>query len=168
MHKLILILSLLIYTQTNAQNNPSKIAFLEKWEHSKVYLIQIAEAMPEKAYDYAPTERQMTFKEQLIHITKNMDWLTSSYFTAEKMIPISTSANKNEVIAYLKTSFDHVKKAIEATNSDEFTEKIDFFAGAKNKLQILNLLEDHVSHHRGQLIVYLNLKNIIPPKYIGW
>ena len=46
--------------------------------------------------------------------------------------------------------------------------KLIFFAGPKSKFQILNLLEDHVTHHRGQLIVYLNFKNSIPPSFIGW
>ncbi|MDT8346268.1 MAG: DinB family protein, partial [Flavobacteriaceae bacterium] len=50
----------------------------------------------------------------------------------------------------------------------ELSEKVNFFAGEKTKIQILNLLHDHVTHHRGQLVVYLNLKEIKPPRYTGW
>jgi uncharacterized damage-inducible protein DinB len=37
-----------------------------------------------------------------------------------------------------------------------------------NKLQILNLLNDHQTHHRAQLIVYLRINGIKPPDYVGW
>ena len=55
-------------------------AFLLKWENSKNYLLEIAEAMPEANYNFKPTERQMSFKEQLLHIRQNMVWLSESYF----------------------------------------------------------------------------------------
>jgi len=59
-------------------------------------------------------------------------------------------------------------KCVQALKEENLDEKVDFFAGEKNKLQILNLLQDHVTHHRGQLAVYLNLKGIKPPAYTGW
>ncbi|WP_374662973.1 DinB family protein [Parasegetibacter sp. NRK P23] len=37
-----------------------------------------------------------------------------------------------------------------------------------SKLQIINLLSDHQTHHRGQLLVYLRLCGLTPPKYVGW
>ena len=68
----------------------------------------------------------------------------------------------------LNDSFEESSEIIKNTPDEELTSVIDFFAGSKSKIQILNLLQDHVTHHRGQLIVYLNLMNIIPPKYVGW
>ncbi|PCI34161.1 MAG: DinB family protein [Flavobacteriaceae bacterium] len=168
MHKFILVLSIIISTQSDAQNDLSKTAFLEKWENSQTYLIGIAEAMPATSYDFSPTKRQMSFREQLIHISDNMNWLGNSYFSADKIESLPKTSQKELIILHLKKSFLNVKNAVIATNPIEFSQKVDFFAGEKNKLQILNLLQDHVSHHRGQLIVYLNLKNINPPKYIGW
>jgi uncharacterized damage-inducible protein DinB len=53
-------------------------------------------------------------------------------------------------------------------DKDDLSTQVDFFAGPKTKLQILNIIQDHVTHHRGQLIVYLNLKGIKPPEYVGW
>jgi uncharacterized damage-inducible protein DinB len=154
----------------SAQKTNVKGAFLEKWENSKNYLLDMAEMMPEEEYDFKPTERQRSFKDQLLHIKDNMEWLSSSYFTSEleksqeKEIPNS----KVETIALLKISFDAVSEIIKNTSEDSLDETVEFFAGPKSKLQILNLLQDHVTHHRGQLIVYLNLKNIEPPKYVGW
>ncbi|OYY03206.1 MAG: DinB family protein, partial [Sphingobacteriia bacterium 35-40-5] len=35
-------------------------------------------------------------------------------------------------------------------------------------VQFLNLIQDHQTHHRAQLIVYLRLNMLNPPNYTGW
>jgi len=166
---LIVILISMISSSSTAQNTVLS-SFLMKWNNSKNYLIEIAEAMPEENFNYKPTEREMSFKEQLIHIRSNMIWLSETYFTttdykkSEKINP----KTKQEVINELTNAFIKVEEIIEKVEENDLTTEVDFFAGPKSKLQILNLLQDHVSHHRGQLIVYLNLNSIIPPKYTGW
>lgn len=147
------------------QNIPT---FLEKWENSKGYLLQVAEAMPLDKYDYKPTGREMTFMEQLQHIQQNMEWLGSTYFDSMDNEVVIDSNMKSTTIKNLSNAFDQISEAIKNTSPEDLKTKIDFFAGEKTKLQMLNLLQDHVTHHRGQLIVYLNLNNIEPPKYTGW
>lgn len=145
--------------------------FLEKWENSKSYLVAIAEAMPPEQYDYRPTERQMGFQDQLLHINNNMVWLGTTYFNAHEYggkKDNKSKLTKEETIQLLVEGFDMVSTALKNTPTTVLKEKVAFFAGDKTKLQLLNLLQDHVSHHRGQLIVYLNLNNIEPPKYVGW
>ncbi|MBV1922678.1 MAG: DinB family protein [Flavobacteriaceae bacterium] len=170
MKKTLLILLLSIPSFIVAQQTTAKDAFLEKWENSKNYLLEIAEIMPDSLYNFKPTERQMSFKKQLLHIKANMDWLSTSYFTTEvyKKPKDSISISKNELIELLKNKFDAVSEIIKNTPSEELKTTVEFFAGPKSKLQILNLLQDHLTHHRGQLIVYLNLNNIKPPNYSGW
>ena len=112
----------------------------------------------------------MSFKEQLVHIKSNMDWLSNTYFTdvefkREKTVLPTT---KTETIALITEGFDNASLLIAATPEERLIETVDFFAGPKSKLQIINLLHDHVTHHRGQLIVYLNLNEIEPPSYSGW
>lgn len=150
--------------------NETVTAFLEKWENSKNYLLDIAKAMPEDKYDFKPTEREMSFGAQLIHIKGNMDWLSTSYFTDEEFNKKKDENvySKEEIITMLETSFNNVSEIIKNTEPESLNEKVEFFAGPKTRLQILNLLQDHVTHHRGQLIVYLNLNEIVPPKYVGW
>ena len=172
MNKIGLLVLLIVINSSTfiAQQISPKLAFLEKWENSKSYLIAIAEKMPEENYDFKPTERQMSFKEQLIHINENMEWLSITYFTniEYKKEKKELSETKKETILALENTFDVVLEIITNTPEEELNEPVDFFAGTKSKLQILNLLQDHVTHHRGQLIVYLNLNEIEPPKYSGW
>lgn len=166
----LLVLFLFLPFSMMAQQTDVKGAFLEKWENSKIYLIAIAEAMPEEYYDFKPTERQMSFKEQLIHVKGNMDWLSTTYFTTSefKRETSTLPSTKAETIAILSEAFDNTKILIENTTLENLKETVSFFAGDKSKLQMLNLLQDHVSHHRGQLIVYLNLNEIEPPGFVGW
>ncbi|WP_320815972.1 DinB family protein [Flavobacterium sp.] len=167
--KKILIL-LMLFSLNSFSQNETMDAFLEKWQNSKTYLLDLAKAMPEENYSFKPTEREMSFGEQLLHIKGNMDWLSTSYFTSEKFDKKKdeTVYSKEEIISMLEKSFDNVYEVIKNTNPKNLKDKVDFFAGPKTKFQILNLLQDHVTHHRGQLIVYLNLKGITPPKYVGW
>jgi len=155
--------------QLHAQNDVIS-AFLLKWENSKNYLIEMAELMPEEKYNYKPTEREMSFQEQLIHIRGNMVWLSSTYFVNENYIKSEKidPKSKAEIIEELTIAFDNASEIIKNVPLDDLTTEVDFFAGPKSKLQILNLMQDHVTHHRGQLIVYLNLNEIKPPKYSGW
>ncbi len=152
------------------QQSTPKVAFLEKWENSKNYLLEIIALMPEEHFTFKPTEREMSFQEQLIHIKGNMDWLSTTYFTTEKFIRADSEStySKEAITALLRQAFEQTADKVNSATDASLTDVVDFFAGPKSKLQILNLLQDHVSHHRGQLIVYLNLKGIEPPRYIGW
>lgn len=170
MNKFILLVALLIFAESFAQQADSKGAFLEKWDNSKDYLVAMAQLMPEQFYDFKPTERQLSFKEQLLHIKDNMDWLSKTYFYTKeyKRVKIDPAITKQETIKLLTDAFNTSAEIIKNISKEELQETVEFFAGPKSKLQILNLLQDHVTHHRGQLIVYLNLKGQEPPKYVGW
>ena len=168
--KKVFLLVLLLFSIIGFSQNESIEAFLEKWENSKTYLVDVAKAMPEESYSYKPTEREMSFREQLLHIKGNIDWLGTTYFTVEKFDEKKDEKtySKEEIISMLEMSFDKVYNVIKNTKPENLKDKVEFFAGPKTKLQILNLLQDHVTHHRGQLIVYLNLNEIKPPSYVGW
>lgn len=144
--------------------------FIEKWDNSKDYLVAVAQAMPEDKYDYKPSTREMSFREQLFHIQDNMNWLSTTHFSGQKYVKKEAvkGLSKTQIIQEIKTSFDTAKTFVKKTKEAELSQKVAFFAGPKSKLQILNLMQDHVTHHRAQILVYLNLNQIQPPKYIGW
>lgn len=165
---LVLILMALDTRHSLAQEDPIS-AFQLKWDNSKEYLIEIAELMPEGNYDFKPTEGQMTFQEQLLHIRKNMLWLSHD-FLAERIITGTDlfDLNKAETIRLLISACDTVRQIVSELDEKELKDKVGFRSGSATKLQILNLIQDHVTHHRGQLIVYLRLQGIEPPRYVGW
>jgi len=144
--------------------------FQQKWNNSRDYTIEMAELMPEEKYDFQPTQEVRTFKEQLLHIMSNMVWLGGSYLGGgnfEKDLK-STDYSKDEIIQLLQEAFEFSRKAAANLKPDQLEEAVKFFAGPMTKRQILTLMSDHVTHHRGQIIVYLRLNGIKPPRFRGW
>ena len=155
----------------SAQTNDSLLNQLAvKWKNAKNYTLKIAELMPEEKYDFKPVSSEMSFGEQLLHISKNMNWLSSAYLFGTKHNDTISAAHltKQQIIKILSISYDSALVAHYKLSSKQLDEKVPFFAGAMSRRQILILMHDHQTHHVGQLIVYLRLNGIKPPDYIGW
>lgn len=161
------LLTFFISLSMNAQDL-YKTAYLEKLDNSEKYLLEILKETPDSLLTFKPTEREMTFQRQLVHICENMIWLTNSYISNQNTELNTEVKTKENIQTLIKDSFAMCRNAVVEFNDKDYGAQVDFFAGPKTKLQILNLIQDHVTHHRGQVIVYLNLNGIKPPRYTGW
>lgn len=98
-------------------------AFHAKWANSKDYLLEIADRMPAEHYDFKPAERQMAFRDQLLHIRRNMLNLSLTYLdesaTFEDSVNKELSYTKAETIHLLKEAFDQVDAIVAKTDSDD-------------------------------------------------
>ena len=156
-----------------AQNTDSLFlsASIIKLKHAKDYTIKVAELMPDGKYTFKPTPDEMTFGEQLMHLTANMTWLSSSYLTnAERpALKIDTPClGKKCIITNLAKAYDYAITILQKFDPVHLADTVSFFAGTINKIQVINLVNDHQTHHRAQLLVYLRLNKLKPPEYIGW
>lgn len=146
-------------------------AAIAKMRHSKEYTIKVAELMPPEKYAFRPVEGEMSFGEQLLHLSSNMQWLCSSYLggstNAGKKSDSKVQA-KEEIISVLIKTYDDAILTLRKVESIHLSDTVTFFAGPMNKLQIINLMNDHQTHHRAQILVYLRLNGIKPPDYVGW
>lgn len=157
--------------KTFAQSNDSLIPQLSrKWENAKVYALQMAELMPEEYYNFKPVPEEMSFREQLLHIAQNMQWLSTSYLFQDKnkIEKGDNAKDKASAIKVLSDAYDMGLAAHKSISTNQLDEMVDFFAGPMTRRQMLILMHDHQSHHLGQIIVYLRLKGIKPPDYVGW
>lgn len=170
-----LMLSLVSCLTTNlvmAQNDFA-IEFGTVWQRAKTYTIKIVEAMPEKEYQFRPTKEAKTFEEEITHIVSNFSFL-QYYATGKKATFLEgfkkTGKSKSETLSMLNKAFDAIMQQIEALKDKEAGQSVKFFAKnvAMTKKGIYLLIRDHLTHHRGQLIVYLRIKGIKPPSYVGW
>ncbi|SRR5258708_1457606 len=172
-HKLFLLTCILF--SLNVFSQPADKLFIEaaisKLQHAKSYTLQVAEAMPENKYDFKPAREEMNFREQLLHLADNLEWLTSAYLLKVSdtlMESDKKKQKKEEVIAVVTRAYDNTLYALTHFNPEHLADTVSFFAGPMNKLQIINLISDHQTHHRAQMIVYLRLNGIRPPGYVGW
>lgn len=158
-------IGLSVHSQADYKSNFSK-----KWKNAKAYTLEVAEAMPADLYDYKPDPEARTFKEQLLHMISNMMWLSNSYLDGEKYDNDlkDTHLSKSEVIEMLHITFDMSQKAVDEFPEERLGEVVKFFAGPKERQQIMMLMTDHMTHHRGQILVYLKMNQIKAPRYRGW
>jgi uncharacterized damage-inducible protein DinB len=144
---------------------------ITKLKNSKDYTLQAALLMPEGKFLFKPTPDEMSFGEQLIHISANMGWLSNTYLNGKEN-PVSKEARqfkqKEEILSVVTKTYDYAIATLKSFDPTQLSDRVKFFAGEKNKLQIINLLSDHQTHHRGQIMVYLRLNGIKPPDYTGW
>ena len=157
-----------------SQNNKLFIeGHLKKLRNAKTYALEIANKLPNEKFDFRPIKEEMSFKEQLLHVGENLYWLSSTYIGEQKN-PLkdkksnTSEMNKDDVLQFLGSAFDYSTKVISELQENTLNKEFPWNKLKLNKYQFLNLIQDHQSHHIGQLIVYLRLNNIDPPKYIGW
>ena len=159
--------------QTENQYN-FKTAFTKVFENSKSYTLEVAEAMPAEDYNFKTTDSVRTFGEQLAHIG------ISSQFILEKLIKgkeipetditeQQIGASKEMTIELLTKSFDAVISSLNSMDDATLNEKfVLFFLPEKPtyaKHEGFVFLRDHITHHRGQAIVYLRIKGHKAPQY---
>ena len=170
--RIVLVLaSLLGALRLSAQEDELLIESVKKWERATAYTLEVARAMPPSEFGFRPVPEEMTFGQQLDHIAQNMTWLAGDHLAAAKFSH-RLSAQKNrtpaETIEVLTAALAYARDAIAATKPADLAAKKKFFAGPMSKRQIIALMHDHHTHHRGQLVVYLRLQGIKPPSYRGW
>ena len=139
------------------------------WNTSKRYLMEFANAMPDGKYDFKPTEEVFSFAEQLLHLVGTNYWCFSS-IKGEKSPKAQDAFNsegktKSDVINLLKESFDYGDGVISGLTEKSATEEISMGQNKLAKWKILLFCAEHITHHRGQIIVYLRLNGITPPEY---
>jgi uncharacterized damage-inducible protein DinB len=171
-------LLLLIASQGFAQKQSPFVAdALSKWKGMKSYTLAVAEAMPEEKYNFKPVLEESTFGYQLIHMANNLYGISAELIRNTEppleLMPYedrikNNTISKKEIIEHLRNAFDYVEATFAQMTDKTLEEELDYWGGHSTKRKIIFLLNDHQTHHRGQLIVYLRLNGIIPPKYIGW
>ncbi len=147
--------------------------YLERLENSRKYLILVAETMPENKYGFKATPEEKTFAGNLMHIGLAIDRHCQSLIGGRKSRDNRTDTtfqvgnkSKKEMIDTIDKTFDEAIKLIKQFDTTHFDDRLDYFGLNRTKRQIFLLLADHVTHHRGQMLVYMRLNGLVPPKYI--
>ena len=167
-------LSLLFYLFFFLSTSNGQISFLQdhitKWTNGLKYTEDVMNTLPDSLWNFKPVKEEMSFREQVLHITQNMYWLSSTYLN-DKNTGLKIK-DEGQSIQEIKTKYQEIAKytigVLRNLRENDLTEKVHFFAGNLTRWQIFELMHDHHTHHRGQIIVYLRLNGFKPPKYVGW
>ncbi len=155
-----------------------KESFMQILKNSKAYTVEVAEKMPDRLYTYRPSDSVRTFGEQMAHIGMSNQMILNKFIKGidlnmdpaeSKKMEQKVGANKAECINLLKISFDNAIDQLESMDDAALQETFVFvFSPDKPELtkqEGFMFLRDHITHHRGQAIIYLRMRGFIPPQY---
>lgn len=139
---------------------------IKKWEGNKQYMLNVLTAMPEQHYDFAPGDGMMSFREQATHVANgfNFHLRKLDYYALPKI----DESSKASILSSYEAIFDDIISFLKQYDSEKLSEENQLWFGKASNNRMLYLLDNHLAHHRGQLIIYLRLKGIKAPAYIGW
>jgi uncharacterized damage-inducible protein DinB len=132
-----------------------KEQLLTTLENSRQYTLAVAEAMPEKNYSFKPTDTVWNFGELLQHIAYGIHWWEENYIKGNKTewAPPVVTNKKKEAVDALQSAYDSLLKTVsKGSLTDE-------------ALKGFHATVDHITHHRGQAVLFLRLQGIVPPEY---
>lgn len=129
---------------------------------------RLAEAIPADKYTWRPASDVRSFAEVFLHVSTANYNLYKLVGTPPpngidlKGLEKSTN-DKAKVVATLKDSFAHAKKAITAMPDADLEKSLDWFGGKNTERGILLFIVRHTAEHLGQSIAYARVVGIVPP-----
>src|ERR1700726_3363125 len=130
--------------------------------------LRLAEAIPAARYTWRPAPDVRSVAEVFLHVS-------AANFNLYKLVGTpppegfdvkgfeKSTTDKAKVIATLKESFAHAKKAITAMSDADLEKSLDWFGGRNTQRGILLFIVRHAAEHLGQSIAYARVVGIIPP-----
>ncbi|REG91957.1 DinB family protein [Algoriphagus antarcticus] len=148
----------------------TKDEFLSKWQNSKQFTLEVLDKMPDSGMDYKTDPAAMSFKEQIHHIGNAMVGISQGFLKGGDpgfTIDIAT-ASKADLAAYVGKSYDYATATMKALSDADAGESLEVFGNNVTRRQVMALLMDHSTHHRGAAIAYLRTEGVEPPAFVGF
>jgi uncharacterized damage-inducible protein DinB len=135
------------------------------WEQVTGYLVRAAEQMPEAKYAFKPTPDVRSFGQLIAHIAGSQNLFCGTVLgekgESEDDIEKTTTA-KADLVAALKSSNDHCRKAYSISDAAAW-EKVELFGQSNSSLYALIMNATHDNEHYGNIVTYMRLQGMVPP-----
>jgi uncharacterized damage-inducible protein DinB len=176
-NKLILLLPLLTasgFAQPAApdQSNPMSTWLRNAYTRNRDTIVRLAEKMPEENYGMRPGTQQevRTFGQQVTHLA-TFNFLWCSQAKGEKNPnpgDLDKLTSKAEIVKVLNDAFSYCDGAYSGLTDASGAEQIDITQenGRQTRSLRMGLLTLNYGHNNeiyGSMVVYLRIKNIVPP-----
>jgi len=140
-------------------------------------IVSAADAMPADNYGFAPTEGEFksvrTFGRQVKHLAATNHILAAAALGEEAPpdagdeVGPEAARTKAEILDYLRGSFAHLGKAIDAIGDRNLAVKSSpispLSAAGATRLALTVEALMHSLNHYGQMVVYLRMNGVVPP-----
>jgi uncharacterized damage-inducible protein DinB len=141
----------------------------------------LAGAMSDEQWAWRPAEGVRSTSEVFMHIAFANFFLPSMLGIAPpEDFPVSMgpegpvgmaeyegTSDRDEVMAQLEASFDHIKSALASVPADRMDEEMNVFGQTMNVRGFCIFLTTHLHEHLGQLVAYARTNDVVPPWSAG-
>jgi uncharacterized damage-inducible protein DinB len=149
----------------SAQNNPLSVFNKRSYGQLKDWLLRSAEKMPEESYKFKPTETVRSYGQILEHVA-DYQYMYCSILRGEKK-PAGkigqTKTTKSDVMVLLKDAFAYCDQAYDGMTDTSAVQMVKFYGRDTPRINVMIVNNMHLVEHYGNLVVYMRLKNIVPP-----
>jgi uncharacterized damage-inducible protein DinB len=130
--------------------------------------LRLAEAIPAAKYTWRPAPDVRSVAEVFLHVS-------AANFNVYKLVGTpppaglemngleKSTTDKTKVVATLKDSFAHARKAITAMSDADLGKSLDWFGGKNTERGVLLFVTRHAAEHLGQSIAYARFMGVVPP-----
>jgi uncharacterized damage-inducible protein DinB len=132
---------------------------------SRDFTLRVAEQMPEADYGFKLTPPQMSFAEQMVHLSEEQAGLLAPLTGTTPKESKPASMNKKDVIAFIRQSFDRSIATVSTLTPAQISKTYSGGEGTMTGLELLMFVLDHNTHHRASAEMYLRAKGITPATY---
>ena len=151
---------------------------LTDWQQQKQRMMGIAEAMPEEAFNFKPTDAQRTYAEQILHIAGANVYLMQHLGGAAAAPDVDTTdfkvfglpaTSKAVVLEALGAGYDYGIAVLQEFSDEQLLETIagPQYLGNVTRVKMAYFTLSHAMDIYGQMAVYLRLNDVTPPASRG-
>jgi uncharacterized damage-inducible protein DinB len=130
--------------------------------------VRLAGAIPADKYTWRPAPEVRSIAEVFLHVAAanyniyQMVGAAAPTGLDVKNLEKSTT-DKTKVIAALKDSFAHARKAITAMPDADLEKSLEWFGGKNTERGVLLFVVRHAAEHLGQAIADARVNGVVPP-----
>jgi uncharacterized damage-inducible protein DinB len=167
MHKLPLFLALAAVAALPLHaDDTCKAAIVKQLKNSRDFTLKVAEAMPDADYGFKLTPPQMSFAEQMVHLSQGLTYFLSAFKGEKPNPPKPASMRKSDVLAFMRTAFDQAVQTVDSLTPEQLSKEYKGMGSSSSGVALLIALLEHNAHHRASAEMYLRAKGITPPQYM--
>jgi uncharacterized damage-inducible protein DinB len=141
-----------------------KATLLKHLKTSKDFTLKVAEQMPEESYDFKLTPPQMSFGQQMVHLSQALGAFAASIEGRQPEFG-KASTKKQDVIALMQKSFDSAINTVSKMTPEQLAKTYNTGDGSMTGVEVVLFMLDHTTHHRASAEMYLRAKGITPTEY---
>jgi len=168
-------LALFISTLAFAQETVLVKEFVGQIVFVQSRITQLADAVPQSAYEWRPEEGVRSVSEVYLHVafsnymtviisggTVSKDMGFEMDFSKEKVWDIQTT-DKTVILEKVNESFEILKERVSNLTEEDLNREVEFFGMKMSTRNFIISMIAHTHEHLGQSIAYARTNHITPP-----